>query len=128
MNRPYRVLVVDRSEDTSVVLQTALKRMGVRVLAASRIERGVELARQSPPELIVLDAEVSKAPLEELCWSLVEASGVWTTPLVVLGGVWRKPGELLVEEFLPKPYHYAPLIRKIEALLSTIGQTVPLGR
>lgn len=120
-----RVLVVDRSEETREVLQTALERPGVRILAADRLERGLELARLYQPDVIVLDAEVSDVPPEAMCGPLAEASGDRTTPLVVLGGVWRNKGELLAGEFVAKPYHYAPLIRKIEAFLHATGQTVP---
>jgi CheY-like chemotaxis protein len=122
-----RVLVVDRSEDTREVLRAALERPGVRILAADRLQRGLELARRYQPEVIVLDAEVSDSPAEEICGPFAEAVGEGATALVVLGGVWRKGSERQGGEFVAKPYHYAPLIRKIEALLHATGQTVSLG-
>jgi DNA-binding response OmpR family regulator len=60
-------LVVDRSEDTQEVLQAALERPGVRILAANRAQRGLELARQHRPDLIVLDVELDDSSPEEIC-------------------------------------------------------------
>ena len=51
------VLIVDRSQSTGEVLQTALERRGVRTLAVGRSEAGLELARRHHPELIVLDLD-----------------------------------------------------------------------
>ena len=42
----------------------------------------------------------------------------WRIPLVVLGGVRCGERRLPNEEFVVKPYHYGPLIRKIEALIT----------
>jgi hypothetical protein len=47
------------------------------------------------------------------------------TPLVVLGGEVQNKQDLPSGEFAAKPYHNAPLVRKIEALLSVTGQTAP---
>jgi DNA-binding response OmpR family regulator len=117
------VLIIDRSEETREVLKTALERRGLRILAASRIQRGVELARTHQPDLIVLDLEVDDSAPEELC-----AQG-HPTPIVILGELRRNlpPCELGQHgQFVSKPYQYGPLIRKIEELLSAPGQ--PLAR
>ena len=51
------VLIVDPSEETREVLQTALERRGVRILATGQVKRGRELAQRHQPDLIVLDVE-----------------------------------------------------------------------
>ena len=111
------VLVVDRSEETREVLTTALERRGCRIFAASRARRGLELARQHQPDLIVLDLEVDGSPPEVVCEPFARETAQRQTPLVVLGGVGRGKPALQAAEIVPKPYHYGPLIRKIEALL-----------
>ena len=55
------VLIIDASEETREVLQTALERRGLRILAADRARRGLELARRHHPDLIVLDLEIEGA-------------------------------------------------------------------
>jgi CheY-like chemotaxis protein len=116
------VLIVDRCGETREVLQTALQHRGMRTLAAGGARRGLELARQHRPDLIVLDLEADVADWGDLSAPLVEQSRRHCTPLVLLGRAYRnghcRPGE----EFVAKPYHYGPLIRRIEELL---GQTQP---
>ncbi len=144
LNGQCNVLIVDRSEETREVLQTVLERRGVRTLAAGRAETGLELARRHRPELIVLDLESWDARVPpafdkaDILPTLDEAGkmpalqgpGKMPAPqpeyephLVLLGSLrgWRD--RLPKGEFVPKPYHYAPLIRRIEELLG--GQARP---
>lgn len=119
------VLIVDRSEETREVLKTALERRGVRIFAASRAQRGLELAREHQPDLIVLDLEVDDSAPDEVCAPFAQHAQGRQTPMVLLGNVQR-PAYVAEDgqsgEFVAKPYHYGPLIRKIEELLSVSGQ------
>lgn len=112
------VLVVDRSEETREVLTTALERRGWRILAASKVQRGLELAREHQPDLIVLDLEVDGSPPEALCEPFARETAERQTPLVVLGSAGRGKPDLKAAGIMAKPYHYGPLIRKIEELLA----------
>ena len=116
------VLVVDRSEETREVLRTALEGRGLRILAASRARRGLELARQHRPDLIVLDLEVESAGPEALCRPFARQSREHQSFLVMLGTLRRGPSGLTGGELVAKPYHYGPLIRKIEELLDATSQ------
>ena len=112
------VLVVDRSEETREVLTTALERRGWRIFAASRAQRGLELAREHQPDLIVLDLEIDESPPEAICEPFTREMAQRQTPLVVLGCVGRGKPALKAAEIVAKPYHYGPLIRRIEELLN----------
>jgi DNA-binding response OmpR family regulator len=111
------VLVVDRSEETREVLTTALERRGWRTFAASRAQRGLELAREHRPDLIVLDLEIDESPPEVLYEPFARETAGRHTPLLVLSGVRRGKPALKAAEIVSKPYHYGPLIRRIEELL-----------
>jgi len=113
-----RVLVVDSSGETHEVLQAALARSGVRTYGARRTRRGLALAEEIRPDLIVLDLEVDEAEAEATCFPFAEQSRRNATPLVVLGSVRRVEGGSPLGEFVPKPYDYGPLVRKIEELLA----------
>jgi two-component system KDP operon response regulator KdpE len=117
------VLIVDRCEETREVLRTALERRGLRIFTTPRRRQGLELARRHRLDLIVLDLELDCADGEESAAPLVRQSQTDCTPLVVLGTVRRRSSPLPGREFIAKPYHYGPLIRKIEELLSTTQQT-----
>ncbi len=115
------VLIVDGSAETREVLKTALERRGLRIYAAGQARRGLELAREHHPDLIVLDLEVGGISPAETCSPFVEEARSSQAPLVVLGSLRRRDRSALAGEFVPKPYHYGPLIRKIEELLSATG-------
>ncbi len=124
------VLIVDPSEETREVLQTALQRRGMRTLSASRVKSGIELARRHRPDLIVLDLELDDSAPEGSSASLVEEFRQERTPVILLGRACRGHGGLPSGEFVAKPYHYAPLIRRIEELLDgcAIGESGPCHR
>lgn len=111
------VLVVDPLQETREVLRTVLERRGMRIFAASDPEQGLALARRHRPDLIVLDLECESARSEAISGGFAAESLAHDTPLVLLGSARRRAGKLRTGEFVSKPYHYAPLIRKIEELL-----------
>ncbi len=117
MNDQRSVLIVDGSEDTREVLRTALERRGMRIFSATRAAPGLELARRHHPDLIVLDLELDGSGRENLSAGFAEHSRTDHTPLVMLGSVRRNQPRLPGGEFVAKPYHYGPLIRRIEELV-----------
>jgi DNA-binding response OmpR family regulator len=115
------VLIVDRSEETREVLETALNRRGVQTYTAKRASEGVELGRRHCPNLIVLDLEIddfnddislehAKAPF----WANLGDNNV---PIILLGNLRRNQPPIPGSEFVAKPYHFGPLIRRIEEIL-----------
>ncbi|NLE38809.1 MAG: hypothetical protein GX621_12365 [Pirellulaceae bacterium] len=108
------VLVVDGSEETHEVLETALARRGVQTYYARRFRDGVELAEQLHPDLIVLDLELDQANPEAMHAPQTPKN---ETPLVLLGTIRQAGGAAPWREFVRKPYDYGPLVRKIEELL-----------
>lgn len=122
MNSQPRVLIVDRSDDTREVLRTALERRGMQTLATAKARVGLDLARRHQPDLIVLDLELDQADPTEVPAGYVQQSHGGQTPLVLLGTVRRNGRGPAEGEFIAKPYHYGPLIRRIEELLGTTPQ------
>jgi CheY-like chemotaxis protein len=116
------VLIVDASDETRVVLQTALERRGVRTIAASQARQGLAMAREHHPDLIVLDLEIDPCGLDELAAPFAVQSRSDNGSLVLLGSVRRRqplaPEDSVQGEYVAKPYHYGPLIRRIEEILS----------
>ncbi len=118
------VLIVDRSEETREVLQTALERHGLRTFSAGAKKRGLELARQHQPDVIVLDLELENSSPEELLAPFAQQSQTIKPQMVFLGTFRRKGLGFFSGEFVAKPYHYGPLIRRIEELLGATGQAL----
>lgn len=110
------VLVVDPTAETREVLRTALEQRGLLTMGASRAEHALAMAREYAPDLIVLDLEADASPNEHWTSEVARQSRLGDTPLVLLGSA-RGRKLLAHEQFVAKPYHYGPLIRKIESLL-----------
>lgn len=115
------VLIVDPTEETREVLKTALERRGVRTLAAGHIRPARRLIEEHSPDLVVLDAEASGDTPEAACSLLSAATAAPAPRLVFLGSFRRPPVSEHKWDFVAKPYHYGPLIRRIEELLTEVG-------
>ena len=118
---PHSVLIVDASEDSREVLRTALEHRGVRIFEAENARQGGEIARRRRPSLIVLDRETDSADVGEVRRQYLPESDA-RTPLVILGSIRKDEMVRPADQVLSKPYHYAPLVRKIEQLLEATDQ------
>ncbi len=110
------VLIIDRSAETREVLRTALTQRGTEVWEASRADEGLALARKHHPDVIVLDLEIADQANAAVRGEFYSRASV-RAPIVLLGAAKRVAESFPGGQFVTKPYHYAPLIRKIEALL-----------
>ena len=121
MNHHHQsVLIVDRSEETRDVLQTALERRGVRTLTTDHAATGAELVQQYHPDLVVLDLEIEGLTADNFPDNpnlLKHQKGANQTQFVLLGSMRRQGDQIPDGEFVAKPYHYGLLIRRIEELL-----------
>ncbi len=124
MDTKHRVLIVDRSEESREVLQTALARRGVSTYATGAAVQGASLAREHHPDLVVIDLDVDDTAAEALSCPLGDDESGGPVPVVLLGGVRRNLDRFPGGEFVPKPYHYGPLIRRIEELLEDRSRAV----
>ncbi len=126
MDRQQTVLIVDGCEETCVVLQTVLQRREVRTLAARNVAVGRELALRHRPDVIVLDLDLDDVPDGDHLGRVFlpgDARATADLPRMILLGKLRRRHDVPPEgEVVAKPYHYAPLVRKIEGLLAARGQ------
>ncbi len=96
-----------------------LDRQGAKTLEASQMDEASEIAEQEQPDLIVYDADCDRSPGSEVTRRLTLQASRSAIPIVVLGTVRRDSGGLLAGNLVTKPYHYGPLLRKIEELLGS---------
>ena len=112
----HRVLIVDPSADTQEVLSAALTQRGMQALLACDAAAGLQHACHSEPDLIVLNVDCipeHDAEATEFATATKHLGG----RLIVLGAMRKQRERFEAGSFVSKPYHYAPLIRTIEALL-----------
>ena len=112
-----RILIVDSSAESRDILSTLLRRQGAETLEASRTSRAKALVEQESPDLIVLDLESLPETSNQETIELDSSASRSAIPIVVLGTVKRQFRPVSEGHFVSKPYHYGPLIRRIEDLL-----------
>ena len=113
-----RVLIVDESAESREILRTLLERHGATTIEAQRPEQAIQLADLHRPHLIVLDAESDHSTRGTATDDLRAVARRIDTPVVILGTLSQRRGQISGGQFVAKPYHYGPLIRKIEDLLA----------
>jgi DNA-binding NtrC family response regulator len=99
-----KVLVVDSLDETREVLCEALEWRGYQPLAARSVDEGLKLAEEHHPECVVVDVGTRDG-------ELMHAAQL---AAVVNCGDTSVDRAVMVR----KPYHYAPLVHKIESLLA----------
>lgn len=117
MQHNQRVLIVDESAECREVLRTALERVGTQTVEAATPAEGLRAFQSFAPDLVVMDlAENGHETLPDTA-ALQEAAGRRATPIVILGTA-RRPLDGGAIHCFAKPYHFAPLVRRIEGLLN----------
>ena len=109
------VLIVDASADNREVLRTVLARRGLQIFEAEAADRGLELAREHRPDVIVLDLEAEKIDADAIRRQFSAEATSQESRLIVLGKIRRGP-VFTGGHVISKPYHFAPLIHTIEQL------------
>ncbi len=114
------ILIIDRSTDSRQVLCTALEQRGRQILEAGGPDLGLELAEKHQPTLVIWDFESGNGQTARLEDCLKCQLQDRQTTIVLLGKASRSLEDLPRSEFVAKPYHYGPLIHKIESLLKSV--------
>jgi len=118
LNSLSRVLIVDESAESREILCALLARHGASTIEARRPDEAAELADLHRPNLILFDADSDHSNSAAATQSLKDAANRNGTPIVILGTVQNARKLPSSDQFFAKPYHYGPLIRKIEDLLA----------
>jgi DNA-binding response OmpR family regulator len=113
---PGRVVIVEALPDARDVLCASLERRGLVAFSTSEANEGLELARKHHPDVIVFDVEAPAADNEVVQHRLEAESRREHSDLVILGCA-RFLSDVPRDRMIAKPYHFAPLIHKIEQIV-----------
>ena len=124
------ILVVEDDPNIADLVDMYLRRDGFRVLQAADGERGLELAGQEPPRLVVLDVGLpGTVDGLEVCRRLRATSNV---PIVMLTArddeIDRVLGlELGADDYVTKPFSPRELVARVHAILrrSAVAAATP---
>ena len=120
--RKLRILIVDDEPDLLTVLRFGLEADGFEVIQASDGEQGLAMARQSMPDLMVLDLMLPRMDGYKVCRALKFDERYERIPIFILsvrsGETDRRLAlELGADEVHTKPYDLRTLIGRIRARL-----------
>ena len=132
MSTKTHILVIDDDVQLVDTVQTLLESVGYAVSYAYQSEKGLELARETKPDLILLDIMFAGPPGPdgtEISRRLHGDPVLKDTPVIVLSGVKRAldmpvklgPDEayMPVASFLEKPFKPNELLAEIEKALGS---------
>ena len=118
------IMVVEDEESLRFTLAHNLRREGYTVTTAARGDDALRLAREAPPDLIVLDVMLPGLDGIQLCRLLRRDSTVPIIMLTALGGEGDRVAGLDAgaDDYVPKPFGVRELLARIRALLRRSGK------
>lgn len=123
-----RVLIVDRSPENREVLRTVLQRSGCEIFESDRAAEGLSLAEKCRAKVLVVDLDTVNSAGPNALAGFDEQAKSENGSVLLLGRIPKCKDGVDHKNVVPKPYHYAPLIRKIEELLRQAEPTCEFRR
>ncbi len=125
-SHPPRVLVVDDEPPIVDLVRGYLEREGYEVLSAPDGPTGLQLARTSSPDVLVLDVMLPGLDGIEVCRSLRTFSDAYVLMLTARGEEIDRVVGLSVgaDDYLGKPFSPRELVARVKALLRRPRTTV----
>ena len=121
------VLVVEDNKDELMIYTTLLSYRGYAILAAADFDTALQIARESSPDLAVVDVNLGDPNRDgcDLIVALREASGERRLPIIAhtaFGDVYRNSLERVgCDSIIHKPTNPQVLLQAIEQLIGPPG-------
>ena len=122
MRTPPQILIVDDNPDNLDILQTRLARHGYEILTARDGEEALAAARESRPDLILLDIMMPKLDGIEVCRRLKADPSLPFMPIIMVTA--KADSRDIVagleaggDEYLTKPVDQAALVARVKSML-----------
>jgi DNA-binding response OmpR family regulator len=118
--REPRVLVVEDDQSLRDVITEALQEDGYLVDSAKNGQAGLELARHSPPDLVILDLMMPQMNGEQFCSAVRQIESLASVPIIVVSAARAADDiglRLGATASLRKPFDLFELTRHVNALL-----------
>lgn len=116
------VLIVDDNPTNVELISVQLKPFQYDILKAYDGEQALEIVRQTPPDLILLDLMMPRMSGYEVCRLLKANPETYLIPIIIVTALKElddklKAIEFGADDFLMKPYNKLELITRVKSLL-----------
>ena len=122
-----RILIIEDEDRIRQFLQRGLSFEGYRVDAAADGNAGLELARENPPDLVLLDIMLPGIDGIEVCRRLRQVSEVPVLMLTAKEAIEDRVAGLDAgaDDYLVKPFAFDELVARVRALLRRVQPAQP---
>lgn len=125
-----KILLIEDEQDVRDLLRYNLTKAGFSVAVARDGLAGLKAARNSPPDLVILDLMLPEMRGEDVCRELKSAPATALIPVIMLTARAqpdeRVAGlELGADDYVTKPFSPRELILRIEGLLRRVRAAGP---
>ena len=125
MAKAPHVLVVEDESALADLLKYNLEKEGYRVTLAGDGEEALMAADENPPDLVVLDWMLPKAPGIEVCRRLRTRQHTRNTPIVMLTARTEESDRIRgldmgADDYITKPFSMSELLARIRAVMRRI--------
>ena len=123
MFKKRKILIVEDDRDICRTTELYLSSLGLDILTAFDGKEGLEKAKTSRPDLIILDLGLPYLPGEEVCRELRKEEGSRHIPIIMVTAkntdVDRVIGRVIgADYYITKPFDLNLLAEKIKILLN----------
>jgi two-component system, OmpR family, alkaline phosphatase synthesis response regulator PhoP len=126
------ILIIEDDQDIQRIVRLELEDAGFKVLVASDGVSGLTLARESNPDLVILDLGLPDLDGAEIARRLRKTSDTPIIVLTAMDAVSTKVNllESGADDYLTKPFHPEELVARVKVQLrkSRGGEAVVLGQ
>ena len=122
------ILVVDDEQDLLDLIEYNLKQEGFKVFTADSGAKGIEMAKEHHPDLVLLDLMMPGMSGYEVCETLRSNASTQSTPIIFLTAKDDEASEIEglnkgADDYITKPISTVKLVSRIKALLRRFEQS-----
>jgi two-component system, OmpR family, response regulator RpaA len=119
---PANILIIEDDYIVARTIERSLRRDEFHVTLASRGEKGVVMARQNPPDLVILDIIMPDMDGYQVCRAMRSDPVLCETPILFLTAKVKPQDKIAgfkagADDYLSKPFNVDELILRVQAIL-----------
>jgi DNA-binding response OmpR family regulator len=127
------ILIVDDTPANLRLLAGILKERGYRILPVTSGQAALEIARKSPPDLILLDINMPGMNGYEVCAELKSDEKLQEIPIIFISAINEtidkvKAFSIGGVDYITKPFHIKEVIARVETHLHMRHLTIELEK